>query len=907
MSSITHVFSNESLLSEIELQEILDHVSGGMNNSLNSLEWEIPVKRGIILVSFAPILELSKNHILWSSEFPINLVLIAKYLWLRLYDMGASSESSIVARLKGICLLFKYLATNNSLVITPENFYPYVEYMLTHNFSDKENKLLNIKSYNQWARNNEIFSLMRCSKEISDGLFFQDIKQKDINNALTEAINILTDGEMTLNEWKDGGSFNFLTLDYGRYYVDYCRDFYEKHIHHAQVITRIIEESKNDLKGLGAKGKTKRAVKRILLNEDIDSLIKELSLNKLVAKSLHKLIHQKYQSYIAPLIQREFLCSKKGVDKLLSLLKLPEQQHIRDKTAFIVEQIDSQDNLKVIDKCFTGDFKHITLNMLQEACDAVKSMAPIKVTIPGKSYYESCGIEVTNDASNSILKFFVNAVRDAGVVHFVAINGWRKSEFGFPLRALKVSENIDPLDKMAYPLRFFVDWHVFKTHGDTLTEREITYSSYKVTKQLSKLHSHHDDCPALYFVKPNGKDIENSGARIALMVKSIWSRFIEHYEPFRALSVQSEIDKLLKKQDGDQLISLEDHKKIKDLEKLITQNKWESYLTDNQLKEAYRRSQKEKGRVGFFLAGSENTSKKDWLVKYKNYLTSKVETLPKEWIDVLDSYLSLETKEYIQSTEDETLREVSISRTISAEVVDDCLYPTPHAFRHMWAESVYRRYDGDAGWMIRSQFKHITPGMWLAYIRNKDNRNLNHKVQVAVKTSLLNSWLKNEGKDHAGKFNTYLRRLFNKTKLSSIEDLNALIDKLAQTELGDIKANPWGYCILRRKNREFAHCAEGGIPQPQNASPSFCLNCINNLTKISNIDYLVMESLQHLELLNIENLAEIPMVFLRNSYNFIRPIAKQISELEPLHDALEGYATAINAFEMHVNSEVEYE
>ena len=55
-------------------------------------------------------------------------------------------------------------------------------------------------------------------------------------------------------------------------------------------------------------------------------------------------------------------------------------------------------------------------------------------------------------------------------------------------------------------------------------------------------------------------------------------------------------------------------------------------------------------------------------------------------------------------------------------LVADCYYPTPHAFRHMWAEAVYRRFDGDIGWMIRSQFKHITRYMWGDYIRDKENR-----------------------------------------------------------------------------------------------------------------------------------------------------------------------------------------
>ncbi len=61
---------------------------------------------------------------------------------------------------------------------------------------------------------------------------------------------------------------------------------------------------------------------------------------------------------------------------------------------------------------------------------------------------------------------------------------------------------------------------------------------------------------------------------------------------------------------------------------------------------------------------------------------------------------------------------------IVSELLEGVRYPSPHAFRHIWAESVLTRYQGDVGAVIRHQFAHLDNSFFMAYLRDKDVRGL---------------------------------------------------------------------------------------------------------------------------------------------------------------------------------------
>lgn len=895
MSSVISISQqSQELLNNNDLIEILNGLSQSSTNNINSLSWTFKNKYFDVTTDFSSIENLKGLYPDWFDSFPISPTDMAKYIWLNQMDISSQGAHYFIGRFNGLVLLFYFLAQNNWHRIDRENLFSFIEWFLLHDFNKFVFKRPSIKSYALFIRATKLTDINLLLKEIGIDNFIQDVKEIHIDQTLKNAIDVLSGGEVTYNQWKDGGTFNFLTLDYGRYYVDYCQEYFSQYINHAHVLMRIMNESKDDLQRLGAKGKTDRAVLRILSGEPTDNLIKEFSLKRDVAYEMAEILKSKYQRYMLPLLQHDYLLSDESIDRVIKRFNLSNDLHIRDKITFLVEHVSLSQNIELVRKSFNGDLQHISLEQLTIAINEIKQSAPVEVTMPDSDFYEQLGIPKT---SRSIINSFVKTIRDAGLTYFVSLNGWRKSEYGFPLTSVSSIENTDPLDKHAYPIRFIVDWHVFKTHGDTITQREITHTSYRLINQLSLLHESHETCPAMYFAKADAKDLKNSGKRIEASVKSNWTRFIDNYEPFKAIGTQNQIDAILAASKPDSVLSFEDAQKIQGLQKIIKANDWQKYIEDNELRDAYERAQRERTRVDFYLTGPENKSKKNWLIKYKSYLLQGDTELPSEWITMLDKHLSDDTKDYIRSSEDSYLKTNSVSKIISAEVIEGCLYPTPHAFRHMWAEAVYRRFDGDVGWMIRSQFKHITMGMWLAYIRDKDNRNLNNHVQVAVKTSLLNNWLQNEGKEHAGRFHVFLRRLFKVSKLQRAESLHAVIENLARIEITDIKANPWGFCLLRRTNKELAKCAEDGVPQRQNATPSLCLGCHHNLTKSSNVDYIVFETMQHIALLSRNDLELFPQNILWSSYDLIKKAHKHISNLSPDNNVLEQYQTAMIAYE----------
>jgi hypothetical protein len=201
----------------------------------------------------------------------------------------------------------------------------------------------------------------------------------------------------------------------------------------------------------------------------------------------------------------------------------------------------------------------------------------------------------------------------------------------------------------------------------------------------------------------------------------------------------------------------------------------------------------------------------------------------------------------------------------------------------MWAEAVYRRFDGDAGWMIRSQFKHISRAMWLAYIRDKDNRFGHERAKKQVISSLVHNYLKHHGEGYAGQLHTWLRRLFNKTSVLSPEEQEKLANHLATVEIENIKSNPWGYCLLKRRTRSKAKCAEMGEPMRHNASPDLCLGCIHNLMQTENIEWALFHVATHVEALQNP---VVPAIFKASSYNLVKNVTRHVRTLEPQHEAL---------------------
>jgi hypothetical protein len=302
------------------------------------------------------------------------------------------------------------------------------------------------------------------------------------------------------------------------------------------------------------------------------------------------------------------------------------------------------------------------------------------------------------------------------------------------------------------------------------------------------------------------------------------------------------------------------------LRQLSNQENWEYLESDTLLINAYKRSRQEFERVKFLL----DRKRRGFVWAYHT------KTLRQDYSDLLDKHLSRETKEVIRALRSKIDATPSFSTQVTNELLEKCLYPTPHAIRHMWAEAVYRRFDGDVGWMIRSNFKHINQSMWLAYIRNKDNFNQHNRVKRNVISSLLANYVNKSGTGYAGAIDKLMRRLFLQTRTTTIDQLNYAIDRYSMIEIEDIKSNPWGFCILRKRVQAHAKCAELGVPQRHNASPALCLGCTNNLSQNGNVDGILLGVSNDVHV--IAN-PKVPNSFRSASFQTVKIAHKQLKKL----------------------------
>jgi len=150
--------------------------------------------------------------------------------------------------------------------------------------------------------------------------------------------------------------------------------------------------------------------------------------------------------------------------------------------------------------------------------------------------------------------------------------------------------------------------------------------------------------------------------------------------------------------------------------------------------------------------------------------------------------------------------------------------------------------------------------------------------------------LAKKGEGYAGAMDRFLRRLFLQTQTVSLDNLKTTIEQYGLLEIEDIKANPWGFCILRKRNQEYAKCADQGIPQRHNASPALCLGCTNNLTQESNIEGIMLGIYNDMEVLKNPG---VPNPFRIASNTTVKNALKQLKKLGADKDILDEVKDAL--------------
>ena len=471
---------------------------------------------------------------------------------------------------------------------------------------------------------------------------------------------------------------------------------------------------------------------------------------------------------------------------------------------------------------------------------------------------------------------------------FVGNTGWRASEFGFPKSSILVEKNPDTLDGYAFPFRYQIEWHIFKTQGGTMAEREINQSSFELLQKLINFNGQGDNEPAMLYSE-GAKDPftpSYSKTKINISVQRNWTQFAKNYEPFLIIDQIKEYNELNEKKENNKKLSSVDSKRLSEIVKNQSAI-WDGIASNISLKEAYTTVRNELSLVDIITMTSTTAVRQNWLDEYKKYLKSEVTHFPLEILEIFDKAFDEDYKDFIITSP----ADIHFRKEVQSYLTNDLTYPTPHAFRHIWAEAVFKRYSGEAGWIIRSNFKYISESMWFAYISGKQQKGIEEKIKVRISSSIMKNWIKNQGKETTGKFHNYLSRLFGKTSIVNIDNYSETVDMIAENDVISVKANPWGFCFNRKKTSLLAKCTESGSANPQRATPELCLGCINYIADSSNIEYIIFQCYTHLDFVKsskqLLNKSKENYLFIESnveeSFNFLELARKRIFDLDYTH------------------------
>ena len=871
------------------LQDILNQIDNTHENLFDAMQWGFAFCR----IDFSSVENLKKNHPNWVKCIDIDLVLFSKIMLLASFENNSRRSRYVKSRFNSILKTLFYLAERDQKQINKTDLGDYFSYFLMNSLHENiPTKRLTPLSYKSHSFSTEISDWFQTIKKYQLPLigFISAFSDGFILKNLKNSIEILSGGDLTYHDWKQGGSFNHLTLNYGCFYIEHCTMFFENHINLAIAIRQTLKQCAFIVKEAGLSVSEDRieayfrpCISHFMAGKNISNL-KPNFLKTLQEKwwlAIQKVTLRIFESNLRPYCVLEQLLSKSEINNIAKQAGINSLNKINiESLKFLIQCKWSQLNPEhgtFINDLFSLEFQSfktvvsddLDITNIHEKIENnyFRLFKEIIVNLPSPEFFDAIGIS-DGVTKNTHINNFLRFVEHAGIINFVAVTGWRESEFGFGLEDIKVQPNLDLLDQYTCPVRYEINWIVPKTNARTKVSREITHSAFRCAIKLAQVKDVKPDEPCLYSYNSNARNIKVSGAFIANAIPSLWNHFVWNYKQFKQLDILNEL-KTLKNKD---YLSDSESRQLLKMNQQNHEENWEEIESNILLTDAYKRSRLEFDRVKFLLDGK----RRGFVWAYHKKI------LRQEYSDLLDNHLSQETKEAIRTLKSKNDATPSFASQVTNELLENCLYPTPHAIRHMWAEAVYRRFDGDVGWMIRSNFKHINQSMWLAYIQNKDNLKQHNRVKRNVVSSLLANYVRKKGVGYTGAIDKLFRRLFLNTRTTSIEQLNYAIEAYSMIEIEDIKTNPWGFCILRKRVQANAKCAELGVPQRHNASPALCLGCTNNLSQNGNVEGILLGVGNDI---NVVANSKVPSSFRRASFQTVKIAYKQLKKLniDPLY------------------------
>ncbi|HIF5592459.1 TPA: hypothetical protein ACX3CX_001632 [Vibrio parahaemolyticus] len=667
------------------------------------------------------------------------------------------------------------------------------------------------------------------------GVIEQNLTQKKVEKSLDEVCQ--SQYCMTLTEFKKGGSYNFLGLELGQYYVDYLNHVYQTNFLYTVVCKKAISEvveviDKAEISDSASRNRLIKAMFTGVLGGDLD--MSRITTNGIYHQELKALTEKALVASYGK--HFEAICSlrDKNIESLVIELGLSARfDAVEVIRVLMLKKYLGLQGHKSADDVWNGYLSSLDKSFIDNqllssiGVDDVYAKMQLKVNQQRLTDKE-CLTEIQQWATGLMatsvfktyksLKFLLNTQLHAMTALVVAWTGYRESEYGFPLSAVRAEPNLDILDNAYVPFRFKLKWLVPKTNGGTKIDREVTSQCYQVAAQLNELFGHEHDEPCLYAHKSSRKKEKTyqSEMYIENRVTANWVGFVNNYQPFKEIV---RLNGLLHK--SGELTCLEQ----KEVDALSLK-----YPVGSARYRHLLSSVKEVRRDWFRLSHTSFAGS-DAQQKFKQSIVAYSQGTPvqnDEHQAIIDRYLSSETKALLQSGT-VNLEDLKTMRDINSEVLEGVRFPSPHAFRHIWAEAVLTRYQGDVGAVIRHQFCHLDNSFFMAYLRDKDARGLVASAKQRYLNSIIELLIiesEQFDEQHSGGFSRFVKKATRLTQVKTDSELRALRERIAGRII-EIQSSRFAVCIPRDGGESRAKCAKMGSLNPQDAKLEFCLDCIN--------------------------------------------------------------------------------
>ena len=715
---------------------------------------------------------------------------LAKVLFVGIVSGVLCNSSVYIGALHSIKMLFNYLTKKQTNILEASKVEDFLCFYLLNDMAGAElTPLISPLAY----KNRPILTHLRKIKSTLHrygiAVVLGEVPDSELITKMNSACEAMLD--MTFTDYLQGGSFNYLGLDVGKHYVDHCHLFFENQFLFASAIEVTLQAASEAQWG----GKHEKLLAKVLLGLTLsnENVVSRVSLETRLSyeSSVHDTFRQAYECNA----KLSLLFNLNTILHFVDLIGLSNRYDAQEfvRSLFLIEIFGPQvgKTKKSIwaeyKAALEGQGEDLSVSIAEfekyvhDFLDNSSPVLPAKQEalrryLQEKTNYLLNVFSLSKENGKAAIKSICLKVRQTGALCFLSATGWRRSELGFTFSDIKMSQNNDALDNFYTPWRFHVLWLVPKTNGMSKTMREITSTSYILLSQL-----------ASFSPNAQNKPVMGSGDFVYEASKLLWPDFVQNYVLF----------------DENALCSEESAAAIQKVKHEV-QHTFPLYQLAN-------------ASDGFIevLNSYRNGTVSE------NYLQLIRDNLPQAMLNKLTSPDVELTPKNISSIKNSLLRNVKV--------------PSPHAFRHMWAEAVMMRYRGPIGSFIRANFQHMDNRFFMTYLRDKDMKFINEHSERSF-ISYVSQQYADLGKDAFGEsvsqLPRYIELSLGKTSVLDHKIYLEKVSKIASERIESVKVNPWGTCIRRAGTDFRAACSRGGIPHTHNASPKLCLGCTNiDITK----------------------------------------------------------------------------